>query len=284
MHIVMLWVVATPASSPTERGTQMLELELDKAELKTVNGHRYYIFPSPIPHQNWDNRPLEYADEKVLKTYRGKGSNNGATLHPDVLTPAGVFMTALLEYGDKIDDWSIRSAVIQNGYRADNASQGANYLRIIKSTIAENPTLFKDLKFPAELEADAQSVLGRPGDPRRVAFRKKLAESKGWSANLVYSLFQEVDKYYSPRGSNPHATGFVFDLDFSIYCNGTELVKDLAQRCKNNEITLGADKRLNGYALTSAAGMWINKYANQFSFDSYDTGAEVWHLEYRKRK
>ncbi len=261
----------------------MLELELDKAELKTVNGHRYYIFPAPIPHKNQDNRPTEYADEGKLKPYMGKGSNSTAKLHPDVLTPAGLFMTALLEYGDKIDDWSIRSAVIQNGYRPDDPGQGANYLRIIKTVIARNPKTYGQLTFPTNLEADAQGVLGKPGDPRRTAFRQKVASSPGWTPALVYTLFQEVDGYYAPRGSNPHTTGFVFDLDFSIYCNGFEQ-KDLNKRCKNNEITVGADTRLNSFALTSAIGMWINKYAMQYGFDSYDTGIEVWHLEYRKRK
>lgn len=260
----------------------MLELQIDKAELKTVNGHRYYIFPSPPTHSNQNNRPLEYADEKVLKTYLGKGSNKLAKLHPDVLTPANALMTALLEYGDKIDDWSIRSAVIKNGYRADDAFQGANYLRIIKLVMSRKAKLFGDLKFPENLEADAQSVLGRPGDPRRTAFQKKVAESPGWSKELAYQLFYEVDNSYSPRGSNPHATGFVFDLDFWIYCNGKE-INDKNKTCKTDEMAVGADRQYNGLALRSAVGMWLNQYAMQFGFDSYDTDKEVWHLEYRKR-
>ena len=34
-------------------------------------------------------------------------------------------------------------------------------------------------------------------------------------------------------------------------------------------------------ALRSAAGMWLNKYSMQFGFDSYDTGKEIWHMEFR---
>lgn len=49
----------------------MFELDLKKAELKTINGHRYYVFPAPPTHKNPDNRPVQYADEKVLKTYTG---------------------------------------------------------------------------------------------------------------------------------------------------------------------------------------------------------------------
>jgi hypothetical protein len=65
------------------------------------------------------------------------------------------------------------------------------------------------------------------------------------------------------------ATGFVFDLDFSILSGG-------------GETQLGANTALNGDALRSAAGTWINLYSMHFCFDSYNTGIEVWHMEYRK--
>jgi len=263
----------------------MLELKLETAELKVVNGHRYYVFPAPLTHTNQENRPTEYANEKELKTYAGKGSNNEAKLHPDVLTPACVFMTALLEYGEKIDDWSIRSAVIQSGYRADDPSHGANYLRIIKQTIARHPGIFGELTFPSDLEETAKGVLGRPGDPRRRAFQKKVAEAKGWSKELASKLFREADNDFAPRGSNPHATGFVFDLDFSIYfCPKHDTKRGKNQCDVGNETKLGTDRRLNSLALKSAAGMWINQYAMQYGFDSYDTDREIWHLEYRKPK
>jgi hypothetical protein len=247
----------------------MYELQLDKATLTKFKQHQYYVFPQPPSHTNQTNRPTEYADEKTLKIYRGKGSNGAALLHPDVLTPAGKLMTALVEYGSSINDWSMCSAVIQNGYRPDDASQGANYLRIINATIANNPKIFGDLKFPASLNEEAQGTLGRRGDARRTAFQKKVAAAPGWSAKLEQQLFEIVDNAYAPRGSNPHATGFVFDLDFSINYNG-------------RETQVGANTAYNGSALQSAAGMWLNKYAMQFSFDSYDTGIEIWHLEYRK--
>jgi hypothetical protein len=247
----------------------MHELRLETAELKTIKDHQYYIFPAPPPHTNQTNRPTQYADEKVLKPYLGKGSNRAALLHPDVMKPADTLMTALLEYGEKINDWSLRSAVLQSGYRPDDPSQGSNYLRIIKRTIANNPKIFGTVEFPSSLETDAQGVLGRPGDARRTAFQKKVAEAPGWTKALAQQLFQIVDNAYAPRGSNPHATGFVFDLDFSIYHKGTE-------------IKLGANTAYNSTALQSAAGTWLNTYAMEFDFDSYDTGIEVWHLEYRK--
>jgi hypothetical protein len=247
----------------------MLELELDPKTLKRVKDHQFYLFSLPATHTNQTNRPTEYADENVLETYAGRGSNGSARLHPDVLTPANCLMTALLDYGDEIEDWSMQSAVIQNGYRPDDESQGRNYLRIINQTIARNPTIFGTTRFPDNLNAEAQSVLGRRGDPRRTAFHQHVAAAAGWNANLAQQLFNIVDNAYAPRGSNPHATGFVFDLDFAIYRNG-------------REIQLGANTAYNRDALKSAAGTWLNKYATLFNFDSYDTGAEIWHLEYRK--
>ena len=100
----------------------MLELQLKAAAKKQVKGHQYYVFPSPATHSNYAGRPTKYPDQKILKTYTGKGSNGQAKLHPDVLAPADLLMTALLQYGEYIDDWSIRSAVIQNGWRPDDAS------------------------------------------------------------------------------------------------------------------------------------------------------------------
>ncbi len=248
----------------------MLELPLDQSTIKTVNKHQYHIFPMPPTHQNYGSRPnpTVFANKTDLQIYSGKGSNGSALLHPDVMGPADLFMTALLEYGDYIDDWSMRSAVIQNGYRPSDESQGREYLRIIKQTIATNAA-FAGVQFPVNLEQEAQSELGCPGSSRLSAFMTHVAQSPGWTPELGRKLFYIVHNAYAPRGCNPHATGYVFDLDFSIFSNGTE-------------VQLGANTALNGNALRSAAGMWINLYAMLFCFDSYNTGVEIWHLEYRK--
>ena len=247
----------------------MFELPLEKAELKTIRDHRYYYFPAPHPHTNQIDRPTVYADVKVLKPYAGRGSKGTALLHPDVMTPANALMSALIDYGTKINDWSMQSVYIHNGYRPDDESQGRNYLRIIKLTIANNPKTFGTVTFPSSLEADAQSVLGKPGDPRRTAFQKKVAGAPGWTPALAQQLFNIVDRTYAPRGFNPHSTGFVFDLDFSI-------IDD-----KGQEGLLGISTARNRFGLRCAAGMWLNKYAMNFDFDSYDTGMEVFHMEYR---
>jgi len=249
----------------------MYELLLEKAEIKTIKDHQYYVFPKPAPHTNQTDRPTVYAEVKALKPYAGRGSNGAALLHPNVLMPADLLMAALIDYGTKINDWSMKSAYIHNGYRPDDASQGRTYLRIIKETIAGNPKIFGTTTFPSNLEADAQSELGRRGDSRREVFRKKVAESAGWTQALMEQLFNIVDNVYAPRGFNPHATGFVFDLDFSIYLGGQETL-------------VGTSVARNPFALQSAAGPWLNTYAMNFGFDSYDTKVEVFHLEYRNWK
>jgi hypothetical protein len=251
----------------------MLELPIEKATVKTVNGHQYHVFfPTPPTHKNQDNRPTTYADEKSLTIYKGRGSNNAAKLLPAVHDAANALMSALIRYGERINDHSMKSAVVASGYRADDAKQGANYLRIIKLTIKNRSDIFgSTLEFPATLEAEAHGVLGVPGDPRRTAFRQHLAAAPGWNADLAASLLRIVDGVYAPRGSNPHATGLVFDLDFPILDG-------------KHERNLGANSTLNSAALRSAAGMWLNKYSMQFGFDSYDTGKEIWHMEWRNPK
>lgn len=250
----------------------MFDLPLDKATIKTVGPHQFYVFPKPLTHTNQRDRPPTYADARLLTTYAGTGSNNSAKLLPgEVQSAANAMMSALGRVGDRINDWSMKSAVIQSGFRPDDASQGSNYLRIIKQTIREKPDVFGEVEFPSELETEAQSVLGRPGDARRAAFHRHLAAAPGWSAELVARLFNIVDNVYAPRGANPHATGLVFDLDFAIFSGGRER-------------NLGAEAALNDDALRSAAGMWLNQYSMMFGFDSYDTGKEIWHQEFRSPK
>jgi len=245
----------------------MFELPIDTATVKKIKDHQYYIFPKPTTHENQKNRPQKYTNAKKT-VYKGAGSNNSATLLPEVHDAADKLMSALISYGEQIDDWSMKSAIIQNGYRPDDASQGKEYLRIIKKTIKDHPKIFGSLEFPSDLEEEAQSVLGKRGDPKRVAFQAHVAAAPGWDHKLKAALFNLVDSVYAPRGFNPHATGLVFDLDFWIF-NGS------------GERQVGADTKITNWALQSAAGTWLNQYSMQFGFDSYNTGIEIWHQELR---
>jgi hypothetical protein len=265
------------------------DLPLDTATIQTIGSHQYYIFPSPTTHKNDLNRPTtypEHLDKNPLPPYAGAGSNGAAKLRPGTVhAAANRMMAALRQVGDQINDWSMKSAIIQNGWREDGASQGKEYLRIIKDRIKNNPEIFGELAFPTDLETEAQSALGRRGDARREAFRQHVANAPGWSAQLVFQLFdidgeaghKGVDRVYAPQGFNPHATGLVFDLDFMIY-----IPEDKKKKTPAKEKNLGANAGLNAIALSNAAGMWLNMYSMQFDFDSYDTGAEVFHQEFRK--
>ena len=101
----------------------------------------------------------------------------------------------------------MRSAVIQNGWRPDDASQGREYLRILKLIMSRDPA-FRGVVFPASLEAEAQSKIGGHGNPRLQAFMKHVAESPGWTQALADNLFKQLHRAYAPQGFNPHATGF----------------------------------------------------------------------------
>jgi len=71
----------------------------------------------------------------------------------------------------------------------------------------------------------------------------------------------------------------VFDLNFSIYHH--VLAKD-QKALVETEDPVDAHPMLNEAALRSAVGMWLNTYSMQFDFDSYNTGKEIWHMEWRK--
>ena len=261
----------------------MLRLQKEKATIHKFGDRTYYVFPAPPPHTNYLNRPTKYAEESALRAYTGRGTNRSARLLPEVHPAVHDLMTALLDYGDELGDHSIQSAVVQNGWRPpDDPSQGVNYLANIKMVINNRQFGFSNLTFPKSLEAEAESFLGERDDPRWQVFVKHLSESPGWDAATARKFLDTVAQYYVPRGGfNPHATGVVFDLNFSIYHH----VRSKDQKALvEAEDPVDAHPMLNEAALRSAVGMWLNTYSMQFNFDSYDTGKEIWHMEWRKSK
>jgi len=189
-------------------------------------------------------------------------------------------MAALFDYGDELGDNSIQSAVVQNGWRPpDDPSQGVNYLKNIKMVIANPQYGFSDLTFPESLEDEAESFLGERDNPHWKAFVKHLSESPGWDATRARQFLDTVAQFYEPLGGfNPHTTGFVFDLNFSIYHHVYSTVQKAIVEAED---PVDAHPMLNEAALRSALGMWLNTYSMQFNFDSYNTGKEIWHMEWR---
>jgi hypothetical protein len=60
----------------------MFDLPLNKATIKTVGTHQFYIFPKPLTHTNRRDRPPTYANPDLLTRYAGTGSNGSAKLLP----------------------------------------------------------------------------------------------------------------------------------------------------------------------------------------------------------
>lgn len=260
----------------------MLTLQKEKATIHTFGNRTYYVFPAPATHSNLVNRPTKYADEGALRVYRGRGSNGSAQLLPEVHSAVNDLMTALLDYGNDLGDHSLQSAVVQNGYRKpDDEIYGVNYLANIKMVINNPQFGFANLTFPKELEAEAEGVLGERNDPRWLKFVHDL--SQVWGEGTAMKVLNTVANYYVPRGRfNPHGTGLVFDLNFSIYHH---VYKKSQKAIVEAEDPVNAIPLLNQAALRSAAGIWLNTYAMvHFNFDSYNTAKEIWHMEWRGPK
>ena len=259
----------------------MLRLQTERATVHRFGDRTYYVFPAPSTHTNQNNRPTGQVAESATTVYVGRGTNRSAKLHPDVHQAVNTLMTSLLAYGDELGDNSIQSAVVQNGWRPnDDPSQGVNYFANIQMVMNDPRNGFTGLAFPAALETEAESSLGNRDDPRWRAFVNHLARSPGWDEATAMRLLNTVAQVYVPRGAfNPHTTGFAFDLNFSIYHH----VRRQDQRALvEAEDPVDAHPMLNEAALRSALGMWLNTYSMQFSFDSYDTGREIWHMEWRR--
>ncbi len=266
----------------------MYELDLDynnkNEKLRTVDHHfgdrQYIVFPAPRTHDNYVNRPQKYTKPDVPKTYTGRGSNGKAKILEEIHGPANALMSAILDYGKILGDNSMISAVIGNGYREpDEAQQGVNYLKNIEMVIAKRGL---KVTIPTNLASKAEGMLGDWNDPRFRAFLDELGNDKadGWTPDLAEQVLHDTANYYVPRGAfNPHATGLVFDLNFPIYHH----IRKSDQKLYESEDPVDALPPLNEAALRSACGMWLNKWSTMFHFDSYNTGKEVWHMEYRKQ-
>ena len=249
----------------------MFDLPLNKATRKTVGTHQFYIFPKPLTHTNQRDRPPTYADPALLTSYAGTGSNGSAKLLPgNVHSAAHAVMSSLRRVGDRINDWSMKSAVVQSGFRPDDASQGSNYLRIIKQTIREKPAIFNELEFPSNLEAEAQSVLGRPGDARRAAFHQHLAAAPGWSAQLVARLFNIVDNVYAPGGQSA--------------CDGPGVRPRLHDpRCREGAQS-GRRSGLERRRAAQRCRHVAEPVLDDVRLRLYNTDKEIWHQEFRSPK
>jgi hypothetical protein len=245
------------------------ELDTTGAERFTTPSGKFYRFASVSSHKNSTNRPQFQHPATAMKAYSGAGSNGAALIHPAVSSALNTLMAALIAEGARLDDESMKQAVVDNGYRPSALSEGQAYLGALKKTIAQNPDIFGELTFPSSLESTATSELGFSGSATHNAFRDQVAAQPGWNANLAQQLVSITGGFKAPRGGSTHHSGVVVDINFPY-----------ATSDKSSKFH-GIARENNANALRSAAGNWLNTFAPGFGFDSYDTGKEIWHMEWR---
>jgi hypothetical protein len=245
------------------------ELDTTGAERFTTPSGKFYRFASVSSHKNSTSRPQFQHPATAMKAYSGAGSNGAALIHPAVSSALNTLMAALIAEGARLDDESMKQAVVDNGYRPSALSEGQAYLGALKKTIAQNPKIFGELTFPSSLESTATSELGFSGSSAHNAFRDEIAKQPGWNASLAQQLVSITAGFKAPRGGSTHHSGLVVDINFPY-----------ATSDKSSKFH-GIARENNANALRSAAGNWLNTFAPGFGFDSYDTGKEIWHMEWR---
>ena len=256
-----------PAVAPMIQRTH--ELDTSAATMFATPSGNFFRFATPAARTNHTDRPRFIHPASVMVTYSGTGSNGSATVHPAVTTALNNFMSALRTEGNRIDDESMKQAVVGSGFRASTASEGRRYLSALRKTIRENPDIFGALTFPASLEATAQSELGTSGSAAHRAFVTSLAAQPGWNRTLAQRLVDITARFKAPRGGSTHHSGLVVDINFPYATSASAVAWH------------GMDRNLNANARRAAAGVWLDSFSRDFDFDSYSTSAEIWHQEWR---
>src|SRR5205085_10139861 len=112
----------------------------------------FYQFPPKPHHQNSKNRPLFQNPKSVMTTYTGPGEEGTKPIHPAVEAPLETIMSALHEEGERIQDDSLKQAVVGSAFRPPTKVEGKLYLNSLIKTIKKNPKIFQGLTFPPSLE------------------------------------------------------------------------------------------------------------------------------------
>jgi hypothetical protein len=244
------------------------ELDTNGATQYTTATGNFYRFSMPTARSNSSNRPHFINPASAMVTYTGTGNNGSVTIHPAVASALDTLMSALRTEGNRIDDESMKQAVVASGYRASAVGEGARYLRALRKTIRKNPSIFDSLTFPTSLEDMARSELGTSGSTQHRAFVDALAAEPGWNRTLAQRLVDITGRFKAPRGGSPHHSGLVVDIDFPYATSATDVERH------------GIDRNRNANARRAAAGVWLDSFSRDFDFDTYSTSAEIWHQEW----
>ena len=234
----------------------------------TTPSGNFYRFPAGTHHINRTNRPQVQNPASEMVVYSGAGSNGTATVHPAVVSALDALMSAMHAEGLRINDESLKQARVQNAFRGPTVAEGNRYLSALRTTISSNVSIFGALTFPASLETMARSELGFSGSPAHRAFEAAVAAQPGWSTALARELIRITAEYKAPRGGSTHHSGVVADIDFPYATSSTSVHWHGIRRARN------------AAAFRSAAGVWLNTYAQTFNFDTYDSNREIFHQEW----
>lgn len=257
---------AVRAASPLAVRRQ--ELDVTPATPFATAQGQFFRFPADRHHTNQTGRPQFVHPAAAMQPYTGTGGGH-ADLHPAVHDPMNRMLTAMHAEGVRIDDQGLQSAYVQSGYRPTTIAEGRAYLRSLRRTITDDPATFT-APFPAALEAEAQSELGPVGSHGHNAFVAHLGAAPGWTPALARELVRVTGRFKAPRGGSTHHSGVVADIGFR-YATDARHVREH-----------GTDRGNNADAFRGAAGVWLNRFAPRFGFDTYSTSAEIWHQEWRQ--
>lgn len=255
---------------PVYSGPPSTALDVSSAVQFSTGQGNFYRFPASGTHSNYTDRPQFQHPQSSMITYSGAGNNGAATIHPQVAPGLNRLMLGMRGEGNRINDESMKQAIIAVGYRGPTLHEGNLYLSSLRRTISLNAAIFGSLVFPTALEVMARSELGFSGSSTHRAFQAAVASQPGWNAALARQLVSITARFKAPRGGSTHHSGLVVDINFPYK--------------KNNASSVawhGVDRSRNADALRAAAGVWLSRNAMQYGFDSYDTAREIWHMEWR---
>ncbi len=256
----------------------------------------FHVFARPSANTNSTDRPIppRFLIRNSSELQRFPGAGGTGLLHPAMHDALQRMLDAMQAEGERVNDASLKNVEVQSPWR-DPAVEGRNYLRTLKTHLGLHsdchqngngcvagerhsgyrdssrhcPSGFQNCRFPASLEAEARSELGRSGSSAHQEFQRHLGDAPGWTQAFARYLVTRVRSYKAPAGGTPHHSGLVVDLDWPYYDTG-------ARRVQNVDTTSAR----NAEARRSGAGVWINAHARSFGFSSYDESKEIWHLEW----
>lgn len=255
------------AVDATFQGGPRLEDELVEHGNRRLTAQGYMTQMQKPPNRtDTADRPQIIGSELAMVEFED------ATVHPAVVAALRALMAGLHAEGARLNDESARRARVASGWRPSQVSEGHLYLAALRKTIQQgvdphgNPYAYPP--FPASLEGMATSELGASGSPAHQAFVAALATMPAWSAASASMLVRTTGRFKAPRGGSTHHSGVVVDIDWPVQVG-------------HGVVNHGMRRERNGAALRTVAGRWLYDHAPAFGFDTYDTAAEIWHMEWR---